>query len=243
MVGALTRTRAALSYAAKSLALGLSTAVVLTASMPAGSVGAAPITPITPIAPDHYWLRAECAPASTPPPARARPVRRWRGLPVCLPGQESAPVSGAGTPAPLGVLEGLPADLKAAGGTFAGIGLDAEQVTMAATIVAVGKQMGITRRGIEIAVAVATEQSSLRPEAINEDWLGLFQQNPVTYTQYRRTEPGGAAWMFYDQLIKQVPGYDTDPGRTTRSAMSSRRRPPASGSRSTRTCPRTSSAS
>ncbi len=97
------------------------------------------------------------------------------------------------------------------GGTFAGIALDADQVQMAATIVAVGKQMGITRRGIEIGISVATEQSSLRPEAINGDWLGLFQQNPVTYTQYRRTEPGGAAWMFYDQLIKQVPGYDTDP--------------------------------
>ncbi|MET0863495.1 MAG: NlpC/P60 family protein, partial [Nakamurella sp.] len=143
---------------------------------------------------------AGTAPASTP----------VDGLPVCLPGQESAPVSGAGTPAPLGVLEGLPADVKA-GGTFAGVKLDAEQVTMAATVVAVGKQMGITRRGIEIALAVATEQSSLRPEAINQDWLGLFQQNPVTYTQYRRTEPGGAAWMFYDQLIKQVPGYDSDP--------------------------------
>ena len=71
--------------------------------------------------------------------------------------------------------------------------------------------MGITRRGIEIGISVATEQSSLRPEAVNKDWLGLFQQNPVTYTQYRRTEPGGAAWMFYDQLVKQVPGYDTDP--------------------------------
>ena len=82
---------------------------------------------------------------------------------------------------------------------------------MAATVIAVGKQMGITRRGIEIGISVATEQSSLRPEAVNKDWLGLFQQNPVTYTQYRRTEPGGAAWMFYDQLIKQVPGYDTDP--------------------------------
>ena len=97
------------------------------------------------------------------------------------------------------------------GGTFAGIALDAGQVEMAATVVAVGKQMGITRRGIEIGISVATEQSSLRPEAVNKDWLGLFQQNPVTYTQYRRTEPGGAAWMFYDQLVKQVPGYDTDP--------------------------------
>ena len=28
---------------------------------------------------------------------------------------------------------------------------------------------------------------------------------------YPRTEPGGAAWMFYDRLLKLVPGYDTDP--------------------------------
>ena len=131
-------------------------------------------------------------------------------IPVCAPGQESTATSGSGTPAPLGNLEGLPDDV-AGGGTFAGIALDAEQVKMAATVIAVGKQMGMTRRGVEIGVAVATQQSSLRPEAVNGEWLGLFQQNPVTYTQYRRTEPAGAAWMFYDQLIKQVPGYDTDP--------------------------------
>ncbi len=131
-------------------------------------------------------------------------------LPVCLPGQEATTEAGAGTPAPLGTLDPLPAE-AADGGVFAGVPLDAQQVEMAATIVAVGKQMGITRRGVEIGVAVATQQSSLRPEAVNGDWLGLFQQNPTTYTQYRRTEPGGAAWMFYDQLLKQVPDYDTDP--------------------------------
>jgi len=131
-------------------------------------------------------------------------------LPVCAPGQESTPVSGSGTPAPLGNLQGLPGEL-ADGGVFSGVALDGEQVKMAATVIAVGKQMGITRRGIEIGVAVATQQSSLRPEAVNQEWLGLFQQNPVTYTQYRRTDPGGAAWMFFDQLIKLVPEYDTDP--------------------------------
>jgi len=132
------------------------------------------------------------------------------GLPTCAPGQQSTTVSGSGTPAPLGNLQGLPDDL-ASGGVFAGVALDGEQVRMAATVIAVGKQMGITKRGVEIGVAVATEQSSLRPDAVNNEWLGLFQQNPVTYTQYRRTDPGGAAWMFFDQLIKQVPGYDTDP--------------------------------
>ncbi len=168
------------------LALGIAVATALTVSV--GVVAASPASP------------SVVMPAAVP----------VGGLPVCLPGQESTTNSGAGTPAPLGNLQGLPESVKS-GGTFAGIRLDAGQVEMAATIVAVGKQMGITRRGIEIGISVATEQSSLRPEAINKDWLGLFQQNPVTYTQYRRTEPGGAAWMFYDQLLKLVPGYDTDP--------------------------------
>ncbi len=167
-------------------------AVVATLTLSGGVAAAEPVTPptVTPIA------TSSAAATSS--------------LPVCLPGQESTSQAGAGTPAPLGNLQGLPENVKG-GGIFAGIALDPGQVQMAASIVAVGKQMGITRRGIEIGISVATEQSSLRPEAINGDWLGLFQQNPVTYTQYKRTEPGGAAWMFYDQLIKQVPGYDTDP--------------------------------
>ncbi len=150
---------------------------------------------------------AAADPVTTPV---ATPAATTSALPVCLPGQESTSQAGAGIPAPLGNLQGLPENVKD-GGIFAGIALDAGQVQMAATIVAVGKQMGISRRGIEIGISVATEQSSLRPEAINGDWLGLFQQNPVTYTQYKRTEAGGAAWMFFDQLVKQVPGYDTDP--------------------------------
>src|SRR5690349_20339125 len=59
-------------------------------------------------------------------------------LPQCAPGQESTPASGSGTPAPLGNLQGLPAD-AAGGGVFAGVALDAEQVKMAATVIAVGK--------------------------------------------------------------------------------------------------------
>ena len=169
------------------------------------AVGAVVMTVTVPAA--QAWA---AIPAALDVGAVGVPAAPSAGLPVCAPGQESVPASGSGTPAPLGNLEGVPAEV-AGGGTFAGIALDAEQITMAATIIAVGKQMGITRRGVEIAVAVATQQSSLRPEAVNGEWLGLFQQNPVTYTQYRRTEPAGAAWMFYDQLVKQVPDYDTDP--------------------------------
>ncbi len=176
-----------LGYAARAFSVVLATAVIGT-GISAGLAAAAPTTPVAPP-----------APSATP-----------TAVPTCLPGQEPTTVSGSGTPAPLGNLQGVPADIKA-GGTFGGVALDAGQIQMAATVVAVGKQMGITRRGIEIGLSVATEQSSLRPEALNKDWLGLFQQNPVDYTQYRRTEPGGASWMFFDRLLKLVPGYDTDP--------------------------------
>ncbi len=86
-------------------------------------------------------------------------------LPVCPSEQEAATVAGSGTPAPLGNLQIVPAGI-AGGGTFAGVALDAEQVKMAATVAAVGKQMGITRRGTEIGIAVATEQASCRSNTV-----------------------------------------------------------------------------
>ncbi len=192
MGGPQTRARAAFLCAAKVFVAALTFALISTVTLSVGVAGAVPSTPVT------------------PPPSPGAAAAAATALPVCLPGQEPTTVSGSGTPAPLGNLQGVPADVKG-GGTFGGVSLSAGQIEMAATVVAVGKQMGISRRGIEIGLSVATEQSSLRPEALNKDWLGLFQQNPVQYTQYRRTEPGGASWMFYDQLIKLVPDYDTDP--------------------------------
>ncbi len=200
MAGRQTTAHTVLSRALRLAVISVAGAVVSTVGLGAGiAAGAPPVVPPVPGVPE----------VSTPTPTPTPATTPAAGLPICLPGQESAPLSGSGTPAPLGNLQGLPADL-AAGGSFGGVGLSAEQVRMAATVIAVGKQMGITRRGIEIALSVATEQSSLRPEALNKDWLGLFQQNPINYTQYRRTEPGGASWMFYDQLVKRVPGYDSD---------------------------------
>jgi len=111
----------------------------------------------------------------------------------------------------LGTVQGLANDN---GGTFAGIALNADQLRMAGTITAVGKQLGITRRGIEIGLAVAMEESSLTADAENGPFLGLFQQHPDKgtglYTQYPRTDPSGASWMFFDQLRQRVPGYDSD---------------------------------
>ena len=107
------------------------------------------------------------------------------------------------------------APAAAAAGDYAGITLNAEQMKIAGTITAVTKQMNLTRRADEIALAVAMQESHFDPTAVNGPWVGLFQQapDPVTglYTQYDRTDPAGATRMFLDQLVRRVPGYDTDP--------------------------------
>ena len=119
-------------------------------------------------------------------------------------------VAAATAPAPAPV---TPA--AAAAGDYAGITLDAEQMKIAGTVTAVTKQMNLTRRAAEIAIAVAMQESTLDPTAVNGPRVGLFQQapNPVSglYTQYDRTDPAGATRMFLDQLVRRVPGYDTDP--------------------------------
>ena len=100
------------------------------------------------------------------------------------------------------------------GGTFGGVTLTADQMKMAATIVAVAKGMGLTGRAARIAVAVAQQESTLNPAAVNQQFVGLFQQSPPSdgvYLKYSRTDPAGSAWMFLDQLATRTPGYDTDP--------------------------------
>lgn len=59
------------------------------------------------------------------------------------------------------------------------IGLDSEMYTNAAHIVRIGRELGVSDRGIVIALAAAMQESTLR----NLDWghldsLGLFQQRP-----------------------------------------------------------------
>ncbi|MEJ8284424.1 LysM peptidoglycan-binding domain-containing protein [Curtobacterium citreum] len=61
----------------------------------------------------------------------------------------------------------------------AAVGLSAEQRQNAATIVAVGRSLGVSDRGIVVALAAAMQESSLRnlPHG-DRDSVGLFQQRP-----------------------------------------------------------------
>lgn len=73
----------------------------------------------------------------------------------------------------------LPAAMAPAASTTLAPGLDAEQSANARLIVRIGRQLGVSDRGITIALGTAMQESWLR----NLDWgdrdsLGLFQQRP-----------------------------------------------------------------
>jgi cell wall-associated NlpC family hydrolase len=84
-----------------------------------------------------------------------------------------------------------------------------EQVTNAATIVAVGRQMHVPARGWVIALATAMQESGLRnlgdlDSANDTDSLGLFQQRASQGwgTPAQILDPAYAATKFYKRLIQ-----------------------------------------
>lgn len=100
-------------------------------------------------------------------------------------------------------------------GRYGGHHLRGDQPHAAELIIAVGKAMGVTARGVRVALAAAMMESSLHPQSVAGPYVGLFQQDadPVSgsYTEYDRTDPVGASRMFYSRLLDQQPGYQTDP--------------------------------
>ena len=124
----------------------------------------------------------------------------------CTINPPAPPSPGSGTARP---------SATARAGNYSGITVNDQQIRVAGTITAVTKQMNLTRRAAEIALAVAMQESTLNPKAVNGPWVGLYQQAPDPsrglYTQYDRTDPAGATRMFLEQLVHRVPGYDTDP--------------------------------
>ncbi len=101
------------------------------------------------------------------------------------------------------------------GGQYAGHRLTDDQMQSVSDIIAVGKAMGITDRGIRTALAVATLESSLHSWQVSGPYIGLFQQlaDPASglYVKYNRLDAIGASRMFFDQLVTLVPGYQSDP--------------------------------
>lgn len=89
---------------------------------------------------------------------------------IIYPGQQIALPGAAGVAAPTAVVPATAAP-----------GLDAEQVGNAQIIIRVGRELGVSDRGLQVALATAMQESWLR----NLDWgdrdsLGLFQQRPST---------------------------------------------------------------
>lgn len=75
--------------------------------------------------------------------------------------------------------------------------LDAEQIANAQLIISIGRQLGVSERGIAIALATAMVESGIRNLAHGDrDSLGLFQQRPST------------GWGTPEQIL--------DPDRSTR---------------------------
>jgi murein DD-endopeptidase MepM/ murein hydrolase activator NlpD len=100
-------------------------------------------------------------------------------------------------------------------------GLSADQSRNAATIIGVGKRLGVPERGWVIAVAVAYQESTLINVDHGDDWWfggaagsspsrGLFQQMPVYYAGVDVMVPEQATEAFYRRLVG-VEGWETMP--------------------------------
>ena len=94
---------------------------------------------------------------------------------------------------------------------------DADQLANAKAIVQAGKDMGLSPRAWEIAVATALQESNLHNlghlGAKNDhDSLGLFQQRPTSGwgSPEQLTDPHYAATAFYKALVN-VDGYESMP--------------------------------
>lgn len=96
------------------------------------------------------------------------------------------------------------------GGTTGASGpWDAEQRANAAVIVDVGRDMGVPRRALVVALATAMQESSLRVDACcDHDSVGLFQQRPSQGWGSRAEcyDPRTASRSFYTALSR-VPGW------------------------------------
>jgi cell wall-associated NlpC family hydrolase len=102
-------------------------------------------------------------------------------------------------------------DCTVAGASSVGMaGYQPDQMTNAATIVAVGSQLNVPEQGWVVAIAAALQESGLRNlDHGDRDSLGLFQQRPSQGwgTPAQVMDPTYAATQFYRHLLA-VPGWE-----------------------------------
>jgi cell wall-associated NlpC family hydrolase len=104
----------------------------------------------------------------------------------------------------------VPATGVAAGKAATVIGLNADQLTIANTIISVGVQRGVPTRGLIVALATGMQESRLRNLPYGDrDSLGVFQQRPSQGWKNVMDVPY-AAGAFYDTLLR-VPGWEGMP--------------------------------
>ncbi len=101
-----------------------------------------------------------------------------------------------------GTAAGGAASTSVGSGTVAldGVRLDAEQRGNAATIVSVGRSLGVPDQGIVVALAAALQESSLRNLSYGDrDSVGLFQQRPSQGwgTKAALQDPATATTLFF----------------------------------------------
>ncbi|MEU2665984.1 M23 family metallopeptidase [Micromonospora sp. NPDC007220] len=124
------------------------------------------------------------------------------------------PVASVITEAPAVACGPTTAQTASSAGARGGVGRwTSEQVTNAATIIAVGQQRGIPARGWVIAVATAMVESSLRNlRGGDRDSLGLFQQRPSQGwgPPAQILDPVYASAKFYDKLLR-IDGWEKMP--------------------------------
>jgi hypothetical protein len=92
-----------------------------------------------------------------------------------------------------------------------GFALSTEQTDNAATIAAVGQQLGMPAHAVTVALATALQESHLINLSSGDlDSAGLFQQRPSQGwgTHAQVTDPVHASVAFYDHL-RAVPGWQT----------------------------------
>ncbi|WP_328479079.1 NlpC/P60 family protein [Actinoplanes sp. NBC_00393] len=119
-----------------------------------------------------------------------------------------ASLLGGGTAVPCN-----PVSAPASAGSAQLAGYEPEQLEYAATIVAVGSQLGVPFRGQVIAVATALQESGLRNLAGGDrDSIGLFQQRPSQGwgNPQQLLDPQYAATKFYAKLLT-INGWHTMP--------------------------------